>query len=32
MVVVVVFRLEPKLWVAAYSPKGCRIEKREKVK
>jgi len=31
MVVVVVFRLEPKLWVAAYSPKGCRREKREEV-
>jgi hypothetical protein len=29
--VVVVFSLEPKLWVAAYSPDSCRREKREEV-
>jgi hypothetical protein len=31
VVVVVVFSLEPKLWVAAHSPDACRREKREEV-
>jgi hypothetical protein len=31
VVVVVVFSLQPKLWVAAYSPDACRREKREEV-